>query len=110
MAGMEMDATPEPTQPPATPAAAQPGETTAAISMVDDRFVPNALTVAAGTTVVWTNNGQDWHDIASLDGSFTSGRLGPGAIFSVTFSHSGVYKYICKHHFMQGMTGAVIVP
>src|SRR5205823_3673878 len=52
-----------------TPADATTGPTIA-VAMVDDRFVPNALTVAAGTTVVWTNKGQDWHSIASFDGSF----------------------------------------
>ncbi|MGI8477895.1 MAG: cupredoxin domain-containing protein, partial [Thermomicrobiales bacterium] len=95
------------TTPTATPAAVI--GPTAAIIVVDDRFTPNALTVAVGTTVVWTNNGQDWHDIASFDGSFASGRFSPGETFAHVFDHGGIYKYICKHHFMQGMTGAIVV-
>lgn len=109
MPGMDMG-----TEIPATPTSAPTqastaGGSTAAISMVDDRFTPNALTVAVGTTVVWTNNGQDWHDIASLDGSFASGRLDSGQTFSHAFNRAGTFKYICKHHFMQGMTGQVTV-
>ena len=108
MPGMDMS-TSTPATSTSTPEASTTGGKTAAISMVDDRFVPNALTVAVGATVVWTNNGQDWHDIASLDGSFASGRLEAGQTFSHAFARAGTYKYICKHHFMQGMTGQVTV-
>src|SRR5262249_17002474 len=95
--GMAMDT------PPATPSTAAPTPTpTAAVAMVDDRFVPNALTVAAGTTVVWTNTGQDWHSVAGFDGSFESGRIAPGESFSLRFDHPGTYQYLCKHHVMQG--------
>jgi FtsP/CotA-like multicopper oxidase with cupredoxin domain len=97
--------TPDPS---VTPAAAATGPT-AAVAMVDDRFVPNALAVAAGTTVVWTNNGQDWHSIAGFDGSFGSDRISPGESFSHRFDRAGKYPYVCKHHFMQGMTGAITV-
>lgn len=107
MPGMDMGSE-IPSTPTSAPASTTNGKS-AAVSMVDDRFVPNALTVAAGATVVWTNNGQDWHDIAALDGSFTSGRLDPDQTFSHAFNHAGTYKYICKHHFMQGMTGQVTV-
>jgi FtsP/CotA-like multicopper oxidase with cupredoxin domain len=94
--------------PAATPTAAASGPT-AAVAMADDRFVPNALMVAAGTTVVWTNTGQDWHSIAAFDGSFESGRIAPGEAFSHRFDRVGKYQYVCKHHFMQGMTGAIAV-
>ena len=103
--GMEMD-TPAATDPPSTPAATGPA---AAIAMVDDRLVPNALTISPGTTVIWTNTGQDWHSIASLDGSFKSDRVSPGDSFSHQFDQVGEYQYICEHHFMQGMTGTITV-
>lgn len=79
------------------------------VSMVDDRLVPAALTVAAGTTVAWVNNGQDWHSIAALDGSFGSDRVSPGEAFTHRFDQPGTYQYICKHHVLQGMTGTVTV-
>jgi FtsP/CotA-like multicopper oxidase with cupredoxin domain len=108
--GMAMDTpTAAPTSvPSATPADATTGPT-ATVSMVDDRFVPNGLAVAIGTTVTWTNNGQDWHSIASFDGSFESDRISPGESYSHRFDEAGTYQYVCKHHFMQGMTGAITV-
>jgi FtsP/CotA-like multicopper oxidase with cupredoxin domain len=109
--GMSMDtptATASAAASPTTPADAAIGSTVA-VAIVDDRFVPNALTVAAGTTVVWTNNGQDWHSVASLDGSFASDRVSPGDSFSHRFDRVGEYQYICKHHFIQGMSGTITI-
>jgi FtsP/CotA-like multicopper oxidase with cupredoxin domain/plastocyanin len=96
--GMRMD----------TPTATTSGSS-AGVDMVDDRLVPDALSVAAGTTVVWTNKGQDWHEVAALDGSFGSDRLGPGESYSYRFDQVGTYQYICQHHFIQGMTGVIEV-
>lgn len=81
----------------------------AAISMVDDRFDPVTLEVAVGTTVTWVNNGADWHSVAAYDGSFESDKLAPGRAFTHAFPIAGSYKYICKHHGLQGMIGLVIV-
>jgi FtsP/CotA-like multicopper oxidase with cupredoxin domain len=79
------------------------------IAMVDDRFVPNVLTVKAGITVTWINKGADWHSVASFDGSFESDQVSPGKTFSHTFTTPGTYRFICKHHGRQGMTGQVVV-
>ena len=79
------------------------------IMMVDDRFDPREATVQTGATVTWINKGKNWHSIASFDGSFESGKIQPGDVFSHQFTQSGTYQYICKHHGMQGMLGAVIV-
>ena len=81
----------------------------ATISMVDDRFEPVTLEVAAGTSVTWANNGADWHSVAAYDGSFESGKLAPGESFSEILIEPGTIKYICKHHGLQGMIGQVIV-
>jgi plastocyanin len=79
------------------------------ISMVDDRFDPVSLEVPAGTTVTWMNKGVDWHSVAAYDGSFDSVKLASGESFSHVFPTPGAYKYICKHHGLQGMIGEVIV-
>jgi FtsP/CotA-like multicopper oxidase with cupredoxin domain len=79
------------------------------VGMVDDRFDPREITVAAGTTVRWVNRGADWHSIAAYDGSFESVKLAPGEAIEVRFDTPGVYQYICKHHGLQGMIGTVIV-
>ena len=53
----------------------------AEIAMVDDRFVPNALTVPVGTTVTWVNKGSNQHSVQAYDGSFESDKLSPGDRF-----------------------------
>ena len=77
--------------------------------MVDDRFDPVAPTVPLGTTVVWVNKGRNWHSVASFDGSFESGQIKPGERFAHQFNVAGTFKYICKHHGMQGMLGTITV-
>lgn len=79
------------------------------IEMVDDRFEPVTFVVALGTTVDWVNNGRNWHSIAAFDGSFESGRIEPGEHFTHQFNQAGEFKYICKHHGMQGMLGSITV-
>ncbi|MDP9473137.1 MAG: multicopper oxidase domain-containing protein [Chloroflexota bacterium] len=104
-----------------TPSTANPTSTTAepqaeagtgdavVVKMVDDRFQPREIEVAAGTTVTWVNKGRNWHSIASSDAGFTSPKLGPGESFSFRFEAPAVYRYFCKHHGLQGMAGRVTV-
>jgi manganese oxidase len=111
-AGMAMPApAAAPVVSPTPPAAAPAADTgpTFEITMVDDRFEPNDITVPAGTTVVWVNAGQNWRSLAAFDGSFESGRIEPGGQFVHRFDALGVYQFLCKHHFLQGMTGRVTV-
>ena len=101
----------------AMPAATRPAEPetdaatgdTAEVEMRDDRFAPVELTVAAETTVAWVNKGADWHSVAAFDGAFESGRIAPGDRFEHRFDLSGRFRYLCKHHGLQGMIGTVIV-
>jgi FtsP/CotA-like multicopper oxidase with cupredoxin domain/plastocyanin len=104
------DATPTPSPEPEeeTPAAAADGDVMV-IEMVDDRFEPVTFTVPLGTTVDWVNHGRNWHSIAAYDGSFESGRIEPGEHFVHQFTQVGEFKYICKHHGMQGMIGSITV-
>ena len=84
-------------------------EGTIEIAMVDDRFDPVDIEVPAGTTVVWVNKGADWHNISSSAAGFASERVLPGESFSFTFEEPGVYKYVCRHHGLAGMTGTITV-
>jgi plastocyanin len=95
--------TPDPVETPAGTAGS------ATIAMEDDRFDPKSLTIEAGQTVTWVNQGADWHSVASFDGSFESAQVSPGESFSHTFATPGTYKFICKHHGRQGMIGQVVV-
>jgi plastocyanin len=87
-------------------------------------FDPAHVTLSAGTTVRWTNVGDQPHDATNNptramragDASypagatpFDSGMLSPGQSFTYTFTVPGTYKYVCLPHELGGMTGEVIV-
>ena len=72
-------------------------------------FGPAALTVAAGTTVTWTNRDDIPHTVVSTEDpkAFKSKVLDTDEKFSFTFSKAGTYLYFCSIH--PKMTGKVIV-
>ncbi len=100
--------TPVPTEP-AAPSRSTAGGEEAVVTLVDDRFSPPALEVAAGTVVTFVNKGANWHSVAALDGSWESGRLEPGGSFSIRLDTPGEVQYICQHHVLRGMTGRITV-
>lgn len=68
-----------------------------------DGFAPDALTVAAGTTVVWGNNDVTAHTTTADDGKWNSANLDGGQTFSFKFDTPGTYTYHCNlHSFMHG--------
>lgn len=79
------------------------------ISMTDDRYTPSRLTIKAGATVTWVNDGNNLHTASALDGSFESGSLSRGEAFSYTFGRPGVYAIICRLHLFQNMRGTITV-
>lgn len=95
--------------PVATEEATEPDGAEVEIAMLDDRFDPPELTIAAGTTLRFVNRGANWHSVAAFDGSFDSGRVDPGSSFAVRLDVPGVYDIICKHHGLRGMIGRVTV-
>lgn len=72
-------------------------------------FSPQALTVAVGTTVTWTNRDDIPHTVVSTDDpkAFKSKVLDTDEKFSFTFSKAGNYAYFCSVH--PKMTGKVTV-
>ena len=70
-------------------------------------FMPMQMTVAAGTTVTWTNQDGEPHTVVSGDGLFRSAALDQNDSFKFTFSKPGTYKYICSIH--PKMVGIVTV-
>jgi plastocyanin len=88
-------------------------------------FDPDTVTVAAGTTITWTNEDAVMHTVTSgakgeqgipgvakgkpdrPDGLFEAELDDAGATFSHTFEESGTYEYFCRIH--GGMTGVVVV-
>ena len=62
-------------------------------------FTPATITVAAGTTIKWTNKGGAAHTVTNDVGEteiFDSGSMENGATFSRQFNNTGSFKYHCK--------------
>jgi plastocyanin len=70
-------------------------------------FRPGRLEIAAGTTIVWTNDGQVMHTVFAEDGSFDSGPIEPGERRGVTFARTGSFPFHCTPH--PFMTGVIVV-
>jgi plastocyanin len=70
-------------------------------------FGPATLTVAAETTVTWTNRDDIPHTVVSDDKAFKSKVLDTDEKFSFTFTKPGTYGYFCSIH--PKMTGKVVV-
>jgi plastocyanin len=73
-------------------------------------FDPVTITVAANTTVTWTNKEGTAHTVTSNAGSsetFDSGSLSINATFPHLFATPGSYSYHCTFH--SNMNGTVIV-
>jgi plastocyanin len=100
----QASATPEPL-PSDTPESS--GGLTVEVAIQSFTFAPGELTIAAGTTVIWTNNDSAPHTVTADDGSWGSGRLSKGDTYSFTFEQPGTYPYHCNVHPL--MTAAVIV-
>ena len=101
-------ATPAPSaQPSAGQSAAAPARGGSAVSIANFAFAPASVTVAAGTTVTWTNADNTEHTVTADDGSFKSDKLGTGAAFSQTFTKAGTFAYHCSIH--PSMKGTITV-
>lgn len=71
------------------------------------KFKPSTVTIAPGTTVIWTNKDVDNHSVTSDRGShkrFDSGQMDNGHSFKITFKSAGTFRYHCSYHaFMKGI-------
>ena len=78
------------------------------VAIVDFRYAPDPVRVAAGTTVVWSNSDLAAHTVTADDGSWGSKYMAQGDVFSATFDEPGVYVYFCELHPPRhaGITGA----
>jgi plastocyanin len=67
-------------------------------------FNPETITVAAGTTVTWTNLDSVAHTVtADSGGAPDSGDIAQGESYSFTFTAPGTFAYHCSvHRFMHG--------
>ncbi|HEX6236038.1 MAG TPA: plastocyanin/azurin family copper-binding protein [Acidimicrobiales bacterium] len=86
----------------------------AEVTALDNTFVDQVVQVSAGTTVRWTNQGRQDHDIAPVepDGwGVEPDEFGPGDVYEYSFDEPGTYEYYCTLHGTaeRGMIGTVIV-
>jgi plastocyanin len=96
------------------------------VTIQDFSFAPQTVTVKAGTTVHWINQGPSAHttvsdaplwdsgplDAPSGGGGYGGGGTSSGASFDFTFTAPGTYAYHCKLHPVSSypnFTGTVIV-
>jgi plastocyanin len=70
-------------------------------------FVPKEITVAPGTTILWTNHDETPHTIIASDGTFASKAMDTDDRFEYTFAKEGDFSYFCTLH--PYMTGIVHV-
>lgn len=89
------------------PSAAAPDGASGAVSIVDFGFQPADLTVAAATTVTWTNTGAATHTVKWSDGTPESAGLTGGATYQRTFDAAGTFPYVCGIH--GSMSGTITV-
>ena len=75
------------------------------VTAVDNEFQPATVTIDAGDTVTWVNNGNAPHD--ATGNGWRTELLLSGESGSVTFDEAGSYDYICSIH--PEMTGTVVV-
>jgi plastocyanin len=84
------------------------------VSMIDFAFSPDTVRVSPGDSVVWTNNGALLHTSTSgvngvWDSLWDSGNMAHGATFVHGFVADGTFDYFCRHHYLGGMKGVVVV-
>ena len=61
-------------------------------------FGPDAVTVAAGATVTWTNLDNADHTVTQNGALLDSPDLATDDTYEVTFEEPGTYEYFCKFH------------
>jgi plastocyanin len=84
------------------------------VSIVDNLFQPDTVTINRGDSVIWTNNGTFLHTSTSgvdgvWDSLWDSGNMAHGVTFIRGFQVDGTFDYFCRHHYLGGMKGVVVV-
>jgi plastocyanin len=70
-------------------------------------FMPTALTVAKGDTVVWVNKDAFPHTATAQDKTFDSKEIAAGKSWRFTAKKAGTFAYVCTLH--PTMKGTLVV-
>jgi plastocyanin len=67
-------------------------------------FEPKEVTIAPGTTIIWTNHDESPHTVTSQHKTFSSRALDTDDTYEYTFNREGDFDYYCAvHPFMNGV-------
>jgi plastocyanin len=73
------------------------------VDIVEFVYEPEEVTVAAGTTVTWTNQDKAPHTSTARDDSFDTRTLKMGDSGEIVLDTPDTYEYFCRfHQFMNG--------
>jgi hypothetical protein len=84
---------------------------------IDNNFLPQNLTIAAGTKVTFTNRGRNPHNLVPVDDPAAAtwgakdSEFQPKAVYSYVFDRTGTFAYYCTIHGSPkgGMFGVITV-
>jgi plastocyanin len=91
------------------------GTASVQVTVADNVYTPRVVRVDPGTTITWTNEGFNDHNVlASEKGQFPdvpTSALEPGMSASRTFDEPGLYPYYCSIHGTptRGQRGLLVV-
>ena len=86
------------------------GKPDVTVDMKDIKFMPAAVTVKKGGTILWKNADQVPHNVTKDKGpgpDFASDTVNPGGDFSQKFDTAGKIAYLCTIH--PNQTGTITV-
>jgi len=89
--------------PPSSPSLAG----SAGVAIIDNDYEPGVLTVAAGSTIRFTNTGELPHTVTAHNESFDSGFILTGDTFDLALPSPGSYEFFCTIH--PEMVGTITV-
>ena len=78
------------------------------VSIGDNFYAPESVTINVGDTVTWNNDGAAQHSATADDGSFDTGVFNGGQSRSETFTTAGTIPYFCTVH-GQAQSGTIKV-
>ncbi|MGB8858552.1 MAG: plastocyanin/azurin family copper-binding protein [Ilumatobacteraceae bacterium] len=94
-----------------------PNGLTDSVLAIDNNFLPQTLSIAAGTEVVFENNGRNDHnvipvgDLETATWGVQAESFAPKATYSHVFDRPGTYVFYCSIHGTPkaGMVGTIVV-
>jgi len=83
------------------------GASTYSVSIRDNFYSPQTITIPQGSSITWRNDGSMSHTVTFNNPYSDSNTIYSGNTYTKTFFTPGTYNYHCNFH--SGMTGTVIV-